>query len=381
MEGIISFYLYSKKLREVSKINNKDIVSHLIKNISNDIIYVSDETVYTKNLIKYEKKINKKIIRDIFPPVIEDYNIVGQFDEKIYIKDIVKTNRLFKIEVDVKGEGKSNIEVKLKDDILYGIMRGSGGQNATSTTFDLLAIQMLYDAVDIRGDGIAVQKSKYESLLESADKRKWHSHELFAAPFNRLMGTYSSLFPWVNAEKNLGARGHADDFLKNLMIEKEKFNGVLLVVNPPFEMETMTAILEKLLDVIEEVHPIEIFITVPVWDIESQKTLWNNNWKALAKKLKWKSKTGKGNDDRIFFETFYGKTKEKLLNIYKNLLDYQTPGKFDDVIKRIKNSKWLSYMKSEIAERYTYTIYNGTSINGKDTTGVSDTHEIFLKRE
>ena len=243
MEGPLKFWLYVRDVKKVcARYDKKAITRFLLSNISNDSILVTDNDVKIgKNLNCFSMDVIKRIsvTRDI------NYTIM------------VVSNDTYKI---ILNDGNIVETIYLK----------INSQN-TQDTQDLqdetriASVGILYNALGYGMFGISAERSKYLALEEKAKKNGWLTHELFAAPFDKVAKPYSSLFPYVTAE--IASCGHASDYLEKL-IKNETFThpGIILMINPPFELtiieETINQVM-RLLDMNTK-FSIEIFMVLPI---------------------------------------------------------------------------------------------------------------------
>jgi len=358
----LSFWVYAKDIRSICNKRNvckNEFIRFFITNITNDVIFINDNTfevkltsdIGTYGLLTYD------MIRDIKICDILNITIDESSDMKFTYTD---GKKVMKDIIHLKHDSDSHV------------------------------VEILYNALDISGMGIAVKKSKYIDLMNKAINHNKIIHELFAAPFNRIISSYSSLFPYVSAERKLGACLHAREYLNSLIgdfsaimnncnigIYSQNATGIILAVNPPFEMTIMEETLEQILTLLNsnKRFSIEIFMTIPVWDIASQKELFIQTAKSMSK-IK-----NKNFDPNEFYEqnkhrnSKYGKWR--FLQLWKNVLHYKDKEfKFDKLIKMIKESKYLSSFNSYIANDYEYTLYD--TPEGKTVSGICDTHEILM---
>ena len=357
MHGIISAHIYIQKIKKICEdegIRKNVITRFLITNIGNDKIIIEDKqiSVTPDELIFTEKELNKstkimKTIKTLKPPIINNYQI-----------ELIDRNN-YRIII----ENKLEIEVSVGDSKL--------------SVNEMIELELLYGALDISGLGIAVEKSKYMKLMKKAKLNNWQCHELFASPFNKIMPSYSSLFPYITVEKKLGAHGHANNFINELINGSMKSDGIILAVNPPFDTIIIKEIIELLLKLLkksEKNFNVELFIVIPIWDIETQKKLYMEEVKKYVK-------LESGKEQETILNDFYEKNKSKqtkknkwrFLQLWKNVRDYKDKkNEYDDMINKIKKSKYLVSFNSFIARDYIYRSGN------KKMKSISDTHEIVM---
>jgi len=107
------------------------------------------------------------------------------------------------------------------------------------------------------------------------------SIELFGSPLNTFSDRYCSLFEF---EKPFGSLGNFFEY----KLEPNQ----LYLCNPPFEEETMNQMADRLISQLETGVDCTIFVTMPVWDSESQKKIgakdYGMKFEAFEKLIKCK---------------------------------------------------------------------------------------------